>query len=93
VATSGILSLRASESKAIVILIDYKPLWIVIVLILILIALLYYYLRPAIRISKNVFKVKKDKDGNILSAKWGSGTYSLEKTFLEKFKKGLLLSS
>ena len=36
---------------------------------------------------------KKDKDGNILSAKWGSGTYSLEKTFLEKFKKGLLLSS
>src|SRR3989344_1893957 len=59
------LSLRASESKTIIIMIDYKPLWIVIVLILIVIALLYYYLRPAIRITKKAFKFKKDKDGLI----------------------------
>ena len=59
------LSLKAGESKTIIIVIDYKPLWIVIVLILILIALLYYYLRPAIRITKKAFKFKKDKDGLI----------------------------
>ncbi len=35
---------------------------------------------------------KKDKEGTLLSAKWGSETFPLEKTFLENLK-GTLLSS
>ncbi|MBI2707542.1 MAG: beta-lactamase family protein [Proteobacteria bacterium] len=37
-------------------------------------------------------RFKKDKDGHILSAKWGSETFPLEKTFLTNFKKTLLPS-